>query len=120
VNKPEILVVDDDADLLFTVRELLLELGFAVRTAANGREALQELSRERPAAVLLDMRMPVMDGWGFAAELRKRGDTMPLVVMTAATDARSWAEQIHARAYVSKPFEPDEIVRALNAAIGES
>jgi two-component system chemotaxis response regulator CheY len=94
VRKPEILVVDDDADLLLTVRELLLELGFSVRTASNGREALQELGRERPAAVLLDMRMPVMDGWGFAAELHARGDKLPIVVMTAATDARTWAEQI--------------------------
>ena len=68
--------------------------GYAVRTASNGLEALRIVALIEPALVLLDMRMPVMDGWGFARARRLRGITLPILVMTAAQNARSWAEEI--------------------------
>ena len=100
-----ILIVDDDAAIRMTVSEFLQDEGFDVRTASNGREAIAIIERERPTLVLLDMRMPILDGSGFAAELRARGIELPLVVMTAARDARRWAEEINATAYVAKPFD---------------
>ena len=88
-----------------TVTAILALEGYAVETATNGREALEKVGRVRPKLVLLDMRMPVMDGWGFAREMKARGETVPIVVMTAAQDARRWANEIGAAAFVPKPFE---------------
>ena len=100
-----ILVVDDDLSILETVGAILAMEGYTVETATNGREALDKLGRARPSLVLLDMRMPVLDGWGFAREMKARGESVPIVVMTAAQDARRWANEIGAAAYVPKPFE---------------
>jgi len=105
-----ILVVDDDPSIRATVTEILeLEL-YDVRSAPNGAAALRAVTEDPPALVLLDMRMPVMDGWTFARTLRDRGDSTPIVVMTAAKDARVWAKEIQADAYLSKPFELDDLL----------
>jgi CheY-like chemotaxis protein len=109
-NMPElpILVVDDDPSILETVREILDLEGYAVETATNGADALEKVKHSPPLFILLDMRMPILDGWGFAREMRARGVSIPIVVMTAAQDARRWANEIGAAAYVAKPFEiPD-------------
>lgn len=100
-----ILVVDDDPTILATVAEFLDLEGYGVTTATNGAEALDAIKRSRPLLVLLDMRMPVLDGWGFARALRGWGVHLPIVVMTAAQDASKWAKEIGAAGFVSKPFE---------------
>ena len=105
-----ILVVDDDPSILATVSEILEFEGYPVRTATNGAEALQVIEQEPPSLVLLDMRMPVLDGWGLARRLGERGVRLPIVVMTAAQDARRWAEEIGAAGYVPKPFELPELL----------
>lgn len=103
-----ILVVDDDPSILETVRQILDLEGYTVMTATNGADALEKVKRVPPLFILLDMRMPVLDGWGFAREMRARGVSIPIVVMTAAQDARRWANEIGAADYVAKPFEiPD-------------
>ncbi len=108
--EPLILVVDDDASILETVSSILAMEGYAVETATNGREALEKLGHTRPFLVLLDMRMPILDGWGFAREMKARGESVPIVVMTAAQDARRWANEIGAAAYVPKPFEVPDLL----------
>ena len=97
-----ILVVDDDPSILDTLAEFLGMEGYDVRTATNGQEALGTIEHTPPALVLLDMRMPVLDGWGFVEALRKRGQTLPILVMTAAQDARKWAEEVDALGFVSE------------------
>ena len=109
-----VLVVDDDASIRDAVRDVLESAGIAVETAANGADALQKVSRHRPRLVLLDMRMPVLDGWAFASALRERGMTLPVVVMTAAADATRWAEEIGAIGVVAKPFGVAELVSAVH------
>lgn len=108
-----ILVVDDDPSILDTLAEFLGMEGYAVRTATNGQEALGTIEQTRPALVLLDMRMPVLDGWGFVEALRKRGQSLPILVMTAAQDARKWAEEVDALGYVAKPFDLLELLSAV-------
>jgi CheY-like chemotaxis protein len=117
-----ILVVDDEPDIRATVSAMLEIEGHAVREAANGALALLAIEEEEPDIVLLDMRMPVMDGWSFAAELRRRGHRVPIVVMTAARDAAHWAGQVTAAAFVAKPFGFDDLMRAVErgAAAGGS
>ena len=108
-----VLVVDDDWEIRSLVAEVLDDEGYRVLTAADGREALAVLDREPVALMLIDMRMPVLDGWGVAAALRERPNPPPVLVMTAATDARAWAEQIGAEGYVGKPFDLRDLLHAV-------
>ena len=109
MRQPPILVVDDDLSLRTTITQILELEGYPVLTAANGAEALMAVERSRPSLVLLDMRMPVLDGWGFARALRERRLARPIIVMTAAQDARRWADEVGAVAHLAKPFEIDDL-----------
>jgi CheY-like chemotaxis protein len=111
-----VLVVDDEADIRATVSAMLEIEGYAVAEAANGADALNAVERQEPDLILLDMRMPVLDGWGFASEMRKRGHRVPIVVMTAARDAARWAGEIAAAAFVAKPFGFDDLMKAVEQA----
>ena len=108
-----ILVIDDDQALLEMVTDVLADEGHPVEKASNGEEGLEVIDRVRPSLVLLDMRMPVLDGWGFARALHKRGMQLPIVVMTAAQDARRWAEEIGAAGYLAKPFDLGDLLSAV-------
>ncbi len=108
-----ILVVDDDPEILAMLRDFLESEGLAVRTASNGAEALDALTELVPSLILLDMRMPVLDGWGFAKEYRERHHSYPIVVMTAAESARRWAEEIGATGYIAKPFDVNELLQTI-------
>jgi CheY-like chemotaxis protein len=109
-----VLVVDDDASIRAAVRDVLESAGIAVETAANGADALEKVSRHLPRLVLLDVRMPVLDGWGFASALQERGLAPPVVVMTAAADASRWADEIGAIGVVAKTFGVAELVSAVH------
>jgi CheY-like chemotaxis protein len=110
-----VLVVDDEPDIRATVSAMLEIEGYDVAEAANGADALRLLEEHSPDVILLDMRMPILDGWGFAAELRRRGHQTPIVVMTAARDAAHWAAEIAASAFVSKPFGYDDLIAAVRS-----
>lgn len=108
--RPPVLVVDDDAAILRTVTDILTDEGYEVLTAANGAEALALLAQTAPGVILLDMRMPVMDGWQFARALDARQRAIPLIVMTAAQDARQWGREVGAVAHLAKPFDLDALL----------
>jgi len=108
-----VLIVDDDRAILTTIAEILELEGYPFITAADGAEALHRIAAEQPALVLLDMRMPVLNGWEVARTLRERGVTVPIVVMTAAQDARLWSEQIGAAGYLAKPFDLDDLLATI-------
>jgi len=112
-----VLVVDDDADIRATVAAMLEIEGYRVAEAANGADALTVVETDPPDVIVLDMRMPVMDGWAFAAELRRRDHPIPLVVMTAARDAARWAGEVAAATFVAKPFGYDDLVAAVEHAV---
>lgn len=118
MNRRPILIVDDDPSILEAVAEFLNMEGYQVRTALNGALALETVERSEPALVLLDMRMPVLDGWGFVRELNARGRRLPIMVMTAAQDARRWAEEVQAAGYVSKPFDLVDLLTAVERLAG--
>ena len=111
-----VLVVDDEPDIRATVSAMLEIEGYAVEEAMNGADALAVVERDPPDLIILDMRMPVLDGWGFAAELRRRGHSTPIVVMTAARDAARWAGEIAAAAFIAKPFGYDDLIQAVEGA----
>ncbi|CAN5781868.1 hypothetical protein BH23GEM11_BH23GEM11_04970 [soil metagenome] len=114
-----ILVVDDDPLIREVVVEMLALQGYRTETAADGAEALESIARERPRLVLLDMRMPRMDGWAFAQALEERGIDIPVIVMTAARDAQSWASEIGADAYLGKPFRVQSLLSAVERLLNE-
>ncbi|HEX2922834.1 MAG TPA: response regulator [Chloroflexota bacterium] len=106
-----ILVIDDDHDLLTLVAFLLEGEGYRVLTASDGREGLARLEEEMPDLILLDMKMPVMNGWEFAREYHATYEVRaPVVVLTAAEDARKRAMEVGAAAWLGKPFDLDALV----------
>jgi DNA-binding response OmpR family regulator len=107
----KILAVDDDQSILDLMTDILVGEGYDVLPAQDGAEALRVLEKDRPCVVLLDMRMPTLDGWGFASAMRDRGLRYPVVVVTAAENARAWAQEIGADAYLAKPFQLKDLLR---------
>jgi CheY-like chemotaxis protein len=105
-----VLIVDDDPAIREVLSGVLSLEGYAIATATNGLEALEVTERMQPALILLDMRMPVLDGWGFARELGPRRQGLKILVMTAAEDAGRWADEINADGYLPKPFEIDTLL----------
>jgi len=109
-----ILVVEDDPAIREVLCQLLEQEGLPVVSAPNGQAALDLMDQGRPSLVLLDMHMPVLDGWGFARQLVERGWDPPILVVTAtARDARQRAQEIGARGYVAKPFHLAELLAAI-------
>jgi CheY-like chemotaxis protein len=104
-----ILVVDDDADLREFLRLMLTSIGFEVTSAANGQEALDLMEDHCPDLILLDMKMPVMNGWEFCRALEGRDARPPIVVLTAAPDPAARAAEVHADGWLGKPFEYEEL-----------
>ncbi len=116
---PAVLVVEDDPDLVAVLEMVLVESGRRVRTAQEGRAALARVGEEMPGLILLDMRMPGMNGWDFAREFRVRhGRACPIVVVTAAENARQRAEEIGAEGFLAKPFDLDEVLATVARFLG--
>jgi DNA-binding response OmpR family regulator len=114
VTDGSVLVVEDDVDLSSLLEMILRDAGYAVRTAGDGEQALARVGEQMPGLILLDMRMPVMNGWEFAREFRERhGRAAPIVVVTAAENARLRAEEIGADAWLEKPFELDAVLETV-------
>jgi CheY-like chemotaxis protein len=108
----DVLVVDDDEDMVEVIELLLHDAGYATRTAQNGRQALDVIAESMPALIVLDMLMPVMNGWQFAREFRARyGSKVPIVVATAAEHVLSRGEEIDAAGVLPKPFEVSDLLR---------
>src|SRR4051794_14647362 len=100
-----ILVVDDDQILREMIETMVDMAGYRVRSAEDGRDALDRVAEEMPRLILLDMMMPRMDGWQFAERFYALyGHACPIVVVTAAPDASARAEQIGADGFLDKPF----------------
>src|SRR5690606_1415860 len=116
-----VLVIDDEAPIRDLVTALLLEEGWQTRDYGSALEALRHIETGivRPDLVLLDMRMPEMDGPQFADALRAHDASIPIVVMTAARDARQWAEAIDAAGYLPKPFDIEWVIDTVTEVIGE-
>ena len=106
-----ILVVDDDAAIRRVVAAVLADEGYTVAEAPDGGAALARARAAPPRLILLDMRMPGMDGWEFARRYRRRpGPHARIICVTAAVDAAARGAQIGAVAALAKPFDLDELV----------
>lgn len=114
----KVLVVDDDPAIRHLLRNTLVRAGYVVVEAANGRQALQQVEREHPAAVLLDLGLPDRDGLSLVPLLRAHGDIVILVVSARdAVDEKVAALDLGADDFVTKPFDTDELLARLRVAL---
>ncbi|HEY7780618.1 MAG TPA: response regulator [Ktedonobacterales bacterium] len=116
-----VLVVDDSPSVRRVVGNMLKANGWEVQTARDGVEALDVVAKDTPAAVLLDIEMPRMDGYELMATLRSQPQyrNLPLVVLTsrAATKHQQRALQLGADAYVVKPYQDEELLRTIDGLV---
>jgi CheY-like chemotaxis protein len=112
------MVVEDDDALSSLLRTVLEEEGYEIRCAPDGAQAVAVLESWHPDVILLDLRMPRMDGWRFRDAQRARSELrdIPVVVVSAVANLPEQAAGLDAAAVLAKPFELD----ALLAAVGRS
>jgi two-component system OmpR family response regulator len=116
-----ILLVDDDESLRQVISQYLMQEGYRVITAGSGAEALKLFYSERPAAVLLDLMMPGMDGWEVCARLRELSDA-PILLVTARTaqEDKLRGFRLGIDDYLVKPFSLAELAARLQAVLSRS
>ena len=115
-----VLVVDDDPDILEALSEILEAEGFEIRRARNGKEALDRLEPAPPQLILLDLMMPVMDGWEFAQKMRQKPpavSAIPIIVLSADRNVGSKAQDIGAVGHLAKPFELNDLLDMVRRAL---
>jgi CheY-like chemotaxis protein len=106
-----VLIVEDDADLREMMAQLLTLEGYETATVANGREALEYLHNAvAPNVILLDLMMPVMDGWQFRREQARHAALADIPVIIVSAAGRDRIQQIDADAYLLKPVDLDELL----------
>jgi CheY-like chemotaxis protein len=112
---PQILVVEDDDAIRGLVSDVLRDDGYDVSEAANGAEALVCVGDHRPDLIVLDLMMPVMDGWQFVEECHRTAqcDDVPIVVTSASHDLPRTADRLRSlgvRTCLAKPFDVDGLL----------
>jgi CheY-like chemotaxis protein len=116
-----VLVVDDETDLRQLTSDLLTCNGYDVVQAAHGQEAIARLSQHTPDLVVLDLNMPVMDGWQFRAEQLRLADgnltAIPVLLLTAEDRSDDQLTTLKAVGLIKKPFDPDQLLNAIEAAL---
>ena len=120
-TQAKILVVDDEAKNVKLLEALLLPRGYEVVQASNGEEALQQVQQERPDLILLDVMMPVMDGFEACRILKENADTrlIPVVIMTALGQVEDRIKGIEAGAddFLTKPVHRDELLARIRTSL---
>lgn len=111
-----ILVVDDEDDFRASVGDVLETEGWEVREARHGAEALEILATWRPSVMMLDLRMPVLDGTGVLRQLDGSPERPAIVLVTASPQAGEVAQQHQLRFIVTKPFEVEHLLVVLDEA----
>ncbi len=119
MTEPAVLVVDDEPAIREALERALRLEGFAIRTAAGGQEALDEIARDQPAVVLLDVTMPDLDGVEVISRLRADGSDLPICVLSARNEVDDRVRGLQAGAddYLVKPFALEELIARLHALL---
>src|SRR5207237_835258 len=106
-------------DILLMLRVNLEAAGYSTVLAADGETALRRIDEEHPDVILLDIMMPVMDGWGVLRALADRTETPLVVVVSAKSSDRDIVRALSSGAheYVTKPFDPDDLVNVIERVL---
>ena len=118
----KVLIVDDEPDVLLLLRVNLEAAGYDTVLAADGETALDRIDDADPDVVLLDIMMPVMDGWGVLRALSDRDTAPRVVVVSAKSSDRDIVRALTSGAldYVTKPFDPDDLVDVVARTVTSS
>ena len=113
-----VLVIDDDDELAEVLRQALRESGYAVATVRHGAAALDLMGQIQPDLILLDLRMPIMDGWSFAQQYRRASKTpAAIIVMSGVRDLAAVSRMLGAAHHLQKPFDLAALSRLVAGAI---
>ncbi len=115
----KILIVDDNKNMQFILGNILGDKDFEVVSAYNGQEALNQFSKEKPDLVLLDIRLPGMDGMEVLAKLKEKDSELLIIMITAFGDVKGAVKSIKMGAYdyITKPFDNEELVYTVEKAL---
>jgi CheY-like chemotaxis protein len=120
-SRPRVLIIDDDDSVCEVLREALTGEGFAVATVPHGAAALELVKHHTPAVIILDLRMPIMDGWSFAEQYRRQAKPpASLILLSAMRDIEESARRIGAASFIQKPFELTDVVAKIERCIAAS
>lgn len=116
-----VLIVDDDDAILETLRDILEFEGYQVRTLQDGSRILEQIHAEPPAMVLLDLRMPGLDGRQVFQSLQTDplSIDIPVVLVTADDSGSSYAGELGAVDYIAKPFKLDQLFACIERFMGQ-
>ena len=119
----KILVVDDEAQLVDMVKVRLEANNYLVLTAFDGQEGLEKACKDNPDLIILDLMLPQMDGNKVCALLKadKSDNKIPIIIFTARAQGSDikMGEKVGAEAYITKPFEPEELIAKIKALLKE-
>jgi len=120
--RPLVLVVEDEPDILMLLRVVLEMNGYEAALAADGETAIERFDAERPDLVLLDLMLPVIDGWAVLAEMRTRPSPPPVIICSAARSARDVevAADRGAEAILPKPLDMDLLLETIERALSSA
>ena len=121
MRKHRILVVDDEPDMLDILKTILTQADFEVYTAQSGKECLEKTSHENYDLILLDIRMPQMDGWTALKKLKERGvtDKTKVVILTVekGPGVEIFGLQDVVEDYITKPFDRQKLIKHIKKAL---
>lgn len=119
MNRPHILIVDDDENLRWITQAQLEDAGFRAETAESGEQALERIRIDSPSLVITDLKMPGMTGMALLGQIRKLEPDMPIIIITAFGTIQSAVEAVKAGAYdyLTKPINYEDLVLVINRAI---
>lgn len=116
-NRARILIVDDDKSSINLLKLNLEAYGFEVIISTNGREGLEKAYSELPDVIILDVRMPVLNGWQVCEQLKKdpRTKAIPLIFFTAYSQKADFekSQKLGADLFLNKPLDPEELVESI-------
>ena len=118
VNKTKILVIDDEKDLCFLFKKILTPEGYTVFTAGNGYDGIKINQKNDPDIILLDLKMPGIDGIETLRRIRKKDSGVIVIIITGYGDAETIreAEDLNVYEYMSKPFNNETVLKTIKEA----
>lgn len=120
-SRTRVLVIDDDDAVCELLRQSLSDRGFAVATVQHGAAALELVKHHQPAVILVDLRMPIMDGWAFVEQYRRMADPpASIVLLSAVKDLEATAKRLGAEGFVRKPFQIEELTAAVQRCLASA
>jgi CheY-like chemotaxis protein len=121
-QQPKVLIVDDEPFNVDYLHQELEDCNYRLITAFNGKEALEKIRKHQPDIVLLDLMMPVLDGFAVLSEVKADNDLrdIPIIIVSAASDSRSIVKGIKQGAddYITKPVDSNLLLQKLKEYLG--